>query len=190
MVDPVEPYGREDLNTAVEHLAAMGAALADLQEPLDAVGEVIAAVQATDNIRDPMRDVLVYPDVEDARVAAHMLSDALESFEAVSAQLTAALSQLESDLNESAQAFDDNEADVRDEYERDAQVSVRWEDVPLDNLPSESHYDRMSQSEKFVARVAKDPRERHVCSRCERHFQSRRWLGPLCNDCHQKGNAK
>lgn len=216
MIDPIEPYGRADLDTAVEHLSAMEATLDGLQEPLNAVGEVIAAVQATDDIRDPMRDVLVYPNVEDACVAAHTLSDVLEAFEAVSAQLTAALSQLGSDLNASAKEFDDNEADVREEYERDtaqqceqiegkgiATPNIRvanptlalpegytqWQDVPTAKLPLDNHTDRLDGLFAWAARVDKEPYRRYECEQCGRHYCAREWVGP-CSTCYEEGRSK
>lgn len=202
MNEDQQPFVREDLDAAQERLDNLQDALDAtgdvLREHLEAADDVVGGVAFTDEQRDPLRDIALIPDMEEAVDSARELGEAINALDDALTAVREASNQLSGYLSASAEAFDANEADVCADYER-AQVGglfpppdgySDWAEVPLGQLPVESHYARMNDSEKFTARNGRDPRTRRACSVCHRHFRSRDWVGPDCNDCHEKSQAR
>lgn len=173
MVEEPDAYSadeaREDAAALLDHLTELG----------DLIGLVSGRLEATDAVRDPARDWHL-PDPDSAlRLSLSMQPDWSSAFDWIE--------QLASELNQMADSCDEAHRSAMEDAYRGRLLLPDgyslWKDVPLEHLPRESHYDRMSRAQRFAARNDRDPFVRVVCPRCDQHYRSRDWVGPQCDAC-------
>ncbi|BBZ00524.1 hypothetical protein [Mycolicibacterium fallax] len=176
MNDVIETYDSNEARSDAERLRDAVAALADV------VDEVCGRVTYTDDSHDRERDFST-PDMDEARSSATALTSALIVVKEYAEQPA-------SEMEEAADAVDENDASLAEEYCVGRfplpDGYARWDDVPLNALPPEDHCNRMSSGMQFAARVARDPISRYVCKACGQHYRARNWVGP-CDACRKEG---